>query len=73
MLEILDATAVFVAALALFLVLRWFLRGRRMAASVEPIIELEKLVHCRACGSMIPEGVRKCAFCGAWQRELANP
>ena len=72
MLEILDATAIFVAALAIFLVLRWFLRRRR-PTSVEPIIELEKLVHCRACGSMIPEGVRKCAFCGAWQRELANP
>ena len=72
MLEVMDAAVVFVAALALFLVLRWFLRRRR-PASVEPIIELEKLVYCRACGSMIPEGVRKCAFCGAWQRELTNP
>ncbi|OFX15381.1 hypothetical protein A3K71_00165 [archaeon RBG_16_50_20] len=72
MLEILDATAILIAILALFLVIRWFLRRRR-ALSAEPIIELEKLVHCRACGSMIPEGVRKCAFCGAWQRELMNP
>ena len=72
MLEILDATAILIAVLALFLVIRWFLRRRR-SVSAEPIIELEKLVHCRACGSMIPEGVRKCAFCGAWQRELANP
>ena len=72
MLEILDATVIFVAALALLLVIRWLLRRRR-ALSAEPVIELEKLVHCRACGSMIPEGVRKCAFCGAWQRELINP
>lgn len=32
-----------------------------------PIIELEKLVKCKSCGSQIPEGARKCAFCGAWQ------
>ena len=41
MLEILDATVIFVAALALLLVIRWLLRRRR-AASAEPVIELER-------------------------------
>jgi len=46
----------------------WF-RRIRQKESREPFIELEKLVKCRFCGSLIPEGARKCAFCGAWQRQ----
>ena len=47
----------------------WFRRIRHRGSG-EPIIELERLIKCRSCGSLIPEGVRKCAFCGAWQREI---
>jgi hypothetical protein len=46
----------------------WF-RRIRQKESREPFIELEKLVKCRFCGSLIPEGARKCAFCGAWQHK----
>jgi len=34
----------------------------------EYAIELEKLIHCRFCTSLICEGARKSAFCWAWQK-----
>jgi hypothetical protein len=44
-------------------------RRIRQKESGELFIELEKLVKCRFCSSLILEGGRKCAFCGAWQRQ----
>jgi hypothetical protein len=38
----------------------------------EPQFELEKLTTCRSCKSLIPEGARRCAFCGAWQRQQTS-
>ncbi|HKM75476.1 MAG TPA: hypothetical protein VJZ32_03565 [Candidatus Bathyarchaeia archaeon] len=46
-----------------------FLRARKTSRQGEPIIELEKLVNCTSCGSLVPEGVNKCAFCGAVQKK----
>jgi hypothetical protein len=64
-----SAFIITIAALGIILLVglvTWLkrIRGRR---GREPIIELEKLVHCRSCDSLIPEGVSKCAFCGASQ------
>jgi hypothetical protein len=67
-----DALPILVAAVAVVAVIVWLiLRFRRTRAGMlaEPSYVLEKLVNCMSCGSLIPEGVRKCAFCGAWQRE----
>jgi len=52
--------------LAAILVFLWW-RRRLGLQQAEPIIELEKLVHCTSCGSLVPEGVRLCAFCGKEQ------
>jgi hypothetical protein len=71
-LEVIDAAVIILLALALAFGARWLFRVGR-TKSLEPIIELEKLIHCRSCGSMIPQGARKCAFCGAAQRELIKP
>jgi hypothetical protein len=58
---------VMVAAIFAALLLR-FLKGRNANRQEDPIIELERLVNCTSCGSLVPEGVRKCAFCGAAQK-----
>jgi len=55
------------AVLVLIILFMWT-RKRRQAKSAELIIELEKLVNCVSCGSLIPEGARKCAFCGGVQK-----
>lgn len=52
-------------AVIIILVVIW--HHTRLRGNTEPIIELEKLVNCTKCDSLIPEGVRKCAFCGASQ------
>ncbi|MGD0424293.1 MAG: hypothetical protein ABSA92_12675 [Candidatus Bathyarchaeia archaeon] len=49
--------------IVIILALIWFTSRRRGKRS-EPIIELEKLVHCKSCGSLIPETAGRCAFCG---------
>ena len=67
-----DETIVAVTAAAAVLVLILLslrLRKSRQLSSAEPFIELEKLVNCKSCSSLIPEGVRKCAFCGAAQKK----
>ena len=46
-----------------------FLRTRSKYRQVEPVIELERLVNCTSCGSLVPEGVNRCAFCGATQEK----
>jgi hypothetical protein len=56
-----------VVVLVLIALFLWA-KKRRQVTSGEPIIGLEKLVNCRSCGSSIPEGARKCAFCGAVQK-----
>jgi len=61
-----------VAVLAVFLVLAmlaaWIWRARKVRMQDwNPPFELEKLANCISCGSLIPEGVRRCAFCGSWQ------
>jgi len=56
-------------AVLVFIVLFLWTRKKRQAKSAEPIIELEKLMNCRSCNSLIPEGVRKCAFCGSIQKK----
>jgi Zn finger protein HypA/HybF involved in hydrogenase expression len=65
-----EASTISVAVLAFFslvvAMLFWFRRLRRRKPDM-PIIELERLVKCKSCGSQIPESARKCAFCGAWQ------
>lgn len=60
------------AAVMLILVLLFWARRRRLTNLAEPIIELEKLVNCRSCGSLIPEGARMCAFCGVVQKDEAS-
>jgi hypothetical protein len=45
----------------------WLRKRHQPQEPSDPIIELEKLVNCRSCDSLIPEGARKCAFCGRWQ------
>jgi hypothetical protein len=57
---------------ALLLGRAWW-TGRLRQKNSEPIIELEKLINCKSCGSLIPEGVRKCAFCGSWQQQQPIP
>ncbi len=55
---------------AIFVVLLFrLLKGRNANRQEEPIIELERLVNCTSCGSLVPEGVSKCAFCGALQKK----
>ena len=54
-----------ISGVIVVLTLIWFCTRRR--EELEPIIELENLVNCKKCGSLIPEGVGKCAFCGASQ------
>jgi len=46
-----------------------FLRTRNKYRQEEPVIELERLVNCTSCGSLVPEGVNRCAFCGATQEK----
>ncbi|MGA3110278.1 MAG: hypothetical protein ABSD99_12650 [Candidatus Bathyarchaeia archaeon] len=60
------------AVVALLSGLAWWARILRRKTA-EPIIELEKLVNCRSCGSLMPEGARKCAFCGSWQKQQPIP
>lgn len=57
------------AAILVLIVLFVWTRRRRQTKSAGPIIELEILVNCWSCGSLVPEGVRKCAFCGAVQKK----
>jgi hypothetical protein len=52
-----------IGTIAVLLILAYLWRKRQWHEQVEPIIELEKLVNCKSCGSLIPEGVRLCAFC----------
>jgi hypothetical protein len=65
-----DLVIVIVMGAAIFAALLFrFLKGRNANRRQEdPIIELERLVNCTSCGSLVPEGVRKCAFCGAAQK-----
>ncbi|HXZ91212.1 MAG TPA: hypothetical protein VEG61_09125 [Candidatus Dormibacteraeota bacterium] len=49
------------------LLIGWAWSKRLRHEEPETQFELEKLTNCRSCGSLIPEGVRRCAFCGAWQ------
>jgi len=65
-----DSLATTIAILGALIVigLVFWIRRVRRGRGGGALIELEKLVKCRACGSLMPEGARKCAFCGAWQR-----
>jgi len=56
------------AAILVVLLFR-LLKGRNANRQEEPIIELERLVNCTSCGSLVPEEVSKCAFCGALQKK----
>jgi len=56
----------FVSIVGLLATWVWWAR-KVQRESDEPEFELEKLVNCKSCGSLIPEGARKCAFCGSWQ------
>ncbi|MFI5449102.1 MAG: hypothetical protein ACHQ03_04965 [Candidatus Bathyarchaeia archaeon] len=56
------------AAILVVLLFR-LLKGRNANRQEEPIIELERLVNCTSCDSLVPEGVSKCAFCGALQKK----
>jgi hypothetical protein len=64
-----ELTIVIVIGAAIFAALLFrFLKEQNANRQEEPIIELERLVNCTSCGSLVPEGVRKCAFCGAAQK-----
>ncbi|MGO9644984.1 MAG: hypothetical protein ACLPY5_09580 [Candidatus Bathyarchaeia archaeon] len=64
-----DLVIVIVMGAAIFAALLFrFLKGRKTNRQEEPIIELERLVNCTSCGSLVPEGISKCAFCGAAQK-----
>jgi|GEM_PF-927560 hypothetical protein len=69
MVDTLTVSIAILAVVVLVGIIFWFQRTRRNELGI-PVIELEKLVKCNSCGSQIPEGARKCAFCGAWQRPL---
>ena len=59
-------------AIVFALLFRYFRsRSVRSVLEQEPIIELERLVNCTSCGSLVPEGVSRCAFCGAAQKRSA--
>jgi hypothetical protein len=69
MADSLTTTTTIFGALIVLIGLIFWIRRVRQKGDGGPFIELEQLVKCRSCGSLIPEGVRKCAFCGAWQHQ----
>jgi len=69
MVDVFSAIAISLAAVAGLVGLVLWLRISHQENVGQPLIELEKLVNCISCGSLIPEGVRRCAFCGAMQQE----
>jgi hypothetical protein len=61
--------AILAVGVVVGLLVGWVWRHRRVPNNNrEPQFELEKLINCGSCGSLIPEGARRCAFCGGWQR-----
>jgi hypothetical protein len=64
----LNLIMILILIVAVIVSLIWFYASRtKRKANTEPIIELEKLVNCKSCESLIPEVASKCAFCGRSQ------